>query len=181
MNSSTHVNTHRLARFTLLGFIITFVMARALVFLIMAHAIPNMYLFVKGHTHVHHINYGLFLLSAVAGYAVFRRPTGRRASATALLYGVSMGLVFDEYGMLLKMGGSYWQHTSVDSVILIAAVFGLIAYARSLERFERRHFWASLGILVSLVIFGWAAAVAGARMGDKMGPELREMEASSSP
>jgi len=55
---------HRLAREALFSFILTFVAARAVVFLIMSHEIPNMYFFLHG-THVHHLNYGIFLLAAV--------------------------------------------------------------------------------------------------------------------
>ncbi len=36
-----HVNVHKLARMALFGFILTFVMARAFVFMIMAHQMPN--------------------------------------------------------------------------------------------------------------------------------------------
>jgi hypothetical protein len=52
---------------------VTFTLARTLVFLIMARRIPNMYLFLRD-THVHHLNYGIFLLAAVAGYLLLHRP-----------------------------------------------------------------------------------------------------------
>jgi hypothetical protein len=115
-----HLNVHKLARMALFGFILTFVAARVCVLLIMSRTFPNFYFFLKG-THVHHLNYGIFLLAAVAGYAVFRRPVGRAAEATALLYGIAMALTFDEFGMWLHLGGSYWQRASVDAVILVAA------------------------------------------------------------
>ena len=67
-----HLNVHKLARIALFGFILTFVIARAFVFLIMSRKIPNFYFFLQG-THVHHLNYGIFLLAAIGGYAVFRR------------------------------------------------------------------------------------------------------------
>ena len=62
---------HRLARRTLFGFIVTFVLARVFVLLIMTGKMPNMYFFLRG-THVHHLNYGIFLMAAVCGYSVFR-------------------------------------------------------------------------------------------------------------
>src|SRR5712672_1540248 len=95
----------RLARRALFAFIITFVISRMSVFLIMSGQIPNGYFFL-GTTHVHHLNYGIFLLSAVAGFSIFRRPTGRTAEITALLYGFAMALTFDEFGMWLHLGGS---------------------------------------------------------------------------
>ena len=91
---------HQLARLALFSFLVTFILARVFVFLIMAKLMPNLYCFVQG-THVHHLNYGIFLLAVVAGYSVFRRPTDRAAEITALLYGVAMGLTFDEFGICL--------------------------------------------------------------------------------
>ncbi len=175
-----HLNVHKLARIALFGFILTFIAARVFVFLIMAHKMPNLYFFMKG-THVHHLNYGIFLLAVVAGYGVFRRPCGRAAEVTALLYGVAMALTFDEFGMWLHLGGSYWQRASIDAVIIIAAVMALCAYMRSIEHFESHHRWASAVLLVALLGFAWVVYNAGLRLGDMMGPTLLNLESSSSP
>jgi hypothetical protein len=171
---------HRLARRALFGFILTFVLARVCVFLIMSKEMPNLYFFLHG-THVHHLNYGIFLLATVCGYSVFRRPVGHTAEITALLYGVAMGLTFDEFGMWLHLGGSYWQRASVDAVIVVAALFGLISFARSLKRFEKRHFGASVVMLIVLVGFAIVLYVAGVHLGDVVGPKLQNLEAASSP
>lgn len=174
------VQAHKLARLALFGFILIFVIARVFVLLIMSHQIPNLYFFMQG-THVHHLNYGIFLLAAVGGYSVFCRPVGRPAEIVALAYGVAMALTFDEFGMWLHLGGSYWQRASVDAVIVIAALFALFAYARSIARFESHHFWAFVILLAALGGFGWAVFTAGNRVGDLVGPKLHELEESSSP
>lgn len=171
---------HRLARLSLFGFLITFILARVCVYLIMSKAIPNMYLFM-GKTHVHHLNYGISLLSVVAGYSVFRRPTGRAAEVTALLYGMAMGLTFDEFGMWLHLGGSYWQRASVDGVIVVSGIFALVAFASTLRRFESHHFWLFVVLLVALAGFGTVLYIAGNHVGDMMGEQLRQLEAASSP
>jgi len=171
---------HKLARYTLFSFIVTFILSRTFVFLIMADEMPNLYFFMHG-THVHHLNYGIFLLAAVCGYSVFRRPTGRKAEITALLYGVAMGLTFDEFGMWLHLGGSYWQRVSVDAVIVVSALFGMVAFARSLKKFERRHFWAFIILLVALFGFALVIYTAGNRLGDVVGPTLHNLEDASSP
>jgi hypothetical protein len=171
---------HKLARYALFSFIVTFVLARVFVFLIMAKLMPNMYFFMHG-THVHHLNYGIFLMSAVCGYSVFRRPTGRKAEITALVYGVAMGLTFDEFGMWLHLGGSYWQRASVDAVIVVSALFGLVAFARTLKRLEKRHFWSFLILMFVVLGFGAVLYLAGNHLGDTMGQPLRELEAASSP
>jgi hypothetical protein len=169
-----------LARRALFSFILTFLIARAVVVLIMSGQIPNLYLFMRG-THVHHLNYGIFLLSVVAGYSVLRRPVGRAADLTALAYGFAMGLTFDEFGMWLHLGGSYWQRASVDAVIVVAALIALVAFARSIERFEARHFRAFFFLALALVGFGFVLYVAGQRLGALVGPKLQDLELSSSP
>jgi len=171
---------HKLARRALFSFILTFVLSRIVVFLIMSDEMPNMYFFLHG-THVHHLNYGIFLMAAVCGYSVFRRPIGRSAEITALLYGIAMGLTFDEFGMWLHLGGSYWQRASIDAIIVVAALFGLVAFARTLKKFESRHFWASIILLLTLIGFGIVLDVAGNRLGSEMGPTLETLEAASSP
>jgi hypothetical protein len=42
-----------------------------------------------------------------------------------------MGLTFDEFWMWMRLGGSDWQRASLDAVGVLAALFGLMAYAPS--------------------------------------------------
>jgi hypothetical protein len=49
----------------LVAFVMTFMGARVLVFLIVSRRIPDLFLHVGG-THIHHLNYGMFILSGVA-------------------------------------------------------------------------------------------------------------------
>lgn len=170
----------RLARRALFAFIMTFITSRICVFLIMSGRMPNFYFFLHG-VHVHHLNYGIFLLASVGGYTLLVRPDGRASEIAALLYGIGMGLTFDEFGMWLHLGGSYWQRASVDAVIVVAAVIGLIAYTPSLERLEKKHFYSFIAVLVALVGFVFVIFSTGTYIGDLMGPGLRELELASSP
>ena len=172
--------TDELARRALFAFIITFVAARTVVFLIMSQRIPNLYFFLKG-THVHHLNYGIFLLAAVGAYLLFWAPNGNAARVAALIYGAAMALTFDEFGMWLHLGGSYWQRASIDAVILVAALLGFIAFARSMRAFESRHVIASILILIAALAFGVVLYDASVRIGQIEGEHLRELELSSSP
>jgi hypothetical protein len=70
----------RLARLALFAFIITFIVARIMVLLIMARRVPNLYFFLRG-THVHHLNYGIFLLAGVGAYLLLRLPSGKSCAA----------------------------------------------------------------------------------------------------
>ncbi len=170
----------RLARHALFGFIITFIAARTLVWLIMARRIPNMYFFLHG-THVHHLNYGIVLLAGVGAFLLFGLPRGRALGIAALAYGVAMGLTFDEFGMWLHLGGSYWQRASVDAVVVVAALLALVGFAATMRRFESRHLLASVCVVIALVIFGVVLHSAAVRIGRIEGPRLEALEEASSP
>jgi len=172
--------TQGLARRVLFAFVVTFVCSRALVFLIMSRRVPLLYLNVRG-IHVHHLNYGIALLTVISGYLLFSRPRVTTWRQAALVYGIALGLTFDEFGMWLHLGGSYWQRASVDAVVAIAGLLGIIAFARSIERIEARHRWALAVLLVAIVGFGVALVLAGERIGTVAGPRLRELEISSNP
>jgi hypothetical protein len=179
-DSQVTTDSAALARRALFGFMLTFMAARIVVLLIMSHRMPNLYFFLRG-THVHHLNYGIFLLAGVAAYLLFRRPSGKKLRLAALGYGVAMALTFDEFGMWLHLGGSYWQRASVDAIIVVAALFSLIAFAPAIRRFESRHIKASIAILIGLIAFGAVLYDASLRIGRLEGPRLEALELSSSP
>jgi hypothetical protein len=170
----------RLARRALFAFILVFIASRTVVLLIMARRIPNMYFFLRG-THVHHLNYGIFLLAGVGAYLLLRRPAGKALDGAALIYGIALALTFDEFGMWLHLGGSYWQRASIDAVVVIAAVLALIAFASDLRRFEARHIRASIAVLIALAVFAVAMYDASMKIGRIEGPRLEALEAASSP
>jgi hypothetical protein len=177
---TAHPGSDQLARRALFGFILTFIASRTVVLLIMAQRMPNLYFFMRG-THVHHLNYGIFLLAGLGAYLLFGAPGARALRIAALLYGFAMALTFDEFGMWLHLGGSYWQRASIDAIIVVAAVLALIGFARSIRRFESRHLIASVAILVALIAFGAVLYDASVRIGRLEGPRLRELELASSP
>ncbi len=121
------------------------------------------------------------MLSAVCGYSVLRRPAGIKAELAALLYGVAMGLTFDEFGMWLNLGGSYWQRVSVDAVIVVSAVLALIGFMRNIRRFEHQHFRMFVVLAVLFLGFGAVIYSAGLKIGTMAGDTLHQLEVSSSP
>jgi hypothetical protein len=92
-----------------------------------------------------------------------------------------MALTFDEFGMWLHLGGSYWQRASVDAVIVVAALLGLLGFAKSIRYYERHHFRAFICLAVVFVGFLVVLFVAGSRIGHLVGPRLHELELQSSP
>jgi len=177
---TANTRSDELARRALFGFILTFIASRTVVFLIMAQRMPNLYFFLRG-THVHHLNYGIFLLAGVGAWLLFGSPGGAALRVAALVYGIAMALTFDEFGMWLHLGGSYWQRASVDAITVVAAVLALIAYARSLRRFESRHVIASIALLLAVSAFGAVLYDTSMHIGRLEGPRLRELELASSP
>lgn len=163
------------AREVLAAFLFTFIAARVLVYLIMAHKIPNLYAHVGG-THVHHLNYGIFLLTFVGAYLIFAPPRGAMLSLTSVLYGIGLGLTFDEFGMWLHLDTTYWQRTSFDAVVVIAAVLGLIAAAPALRRFRPRHWVTTLLLLAFLGGFAFVLVDGARYVGRRVGPALHRLE-----
>jgi hypothetical protein len=66
-----------------LTFVLTFITSRVVTFLIMAHRIPDIYLHLGG-THVHHLNYGIFLLAGVGAFLLFAPESPELASMLGL-------------------------------------------------------------------------------------------------
>lgn len=146
-------NAAAIARHVLVPFLFTFMVARTLVFLIVSRRIPDLYLHLGG-THVHHLNYGIFLLSAVGAYLLFAQPDARKLLRMAALYGVGLALTFDEFGMWVHLGGSYWQRASFDAIVVIAALLGLVAARPALPHFRPHHWATAVAMAAAVSIFG---------------------------
>jgi hypothetical protein len=94
---------------------------------------------------------------------------------------MAMALTFDEFGMWLHLGGSYWQRASVDAIVVVAALLALIAFARSIRTYESRHVKAFAALVVAVVLFTVVLYDASVRIGRLEGPRLRDLELASSP
>jgi hypothetical protein len=141
-----------LARVVLVAFLLTFILARLVVFLIILRKIPDLYLYIGG-THIHHLNYGIFILAIVGGYLLLERPEGRKLTIAACLYGIGLALTFDEFGMWLHLGGSYWQRASWDAITVLAAVLALVAFAPSIKRIRRSQWLLIIILLILIILF----------------------------
>ena len=172
---SSVLSSRRLARIVFTTFLLTFIASRALVILIMARVAPDFFLHMGG-THVHHLNYGIFLLSTVAGLLLFIQVGPRERIWCAVAYGFSMALTFDEFGMWLHLGGGYWQRASFDAVIVVLSLFGIIAYAPSLDRM-RTHHWITGIMIVGITVLFYVMLFKSLDYADKkVGPRLQRLE-----
>ena len=166
-----------LARRILAAFIFTFIAARIIVFLIMSRRIPDLFLHLGG-THIHHLNYGIFLLSAVGAYLLLARPAEQRLSAAAVVYGVALALTFDEFGMWVHLGGGYWQRASFDAVVTIAAILALIACGPAIRHFRPTHLWIAALLLLAAITFAILLAESFKYASHEIGPALQNLERS---
>ncbi len=178
MTAPEPIPVRRLARRVFLAFLLTFITARVLVILIMTRRLPDFFLHARG-THVHHLNYGIFILSAVGAVLVFvTQPSEKLRKLCALLYGFGMALTFDEFGMWLHLGGSYWQRGSFDAVIVILSVFGWIAFLPKWERMRSRHWTVSAFTLLAVIAFYVLLIDSAKTIGTRFGPRLQDIEAA---
>src|SRR5947199_10719672 len=159
-------HTRPLARLVLLSLIVTFVLARLVSILITLHRMPNIYLHVRD-THVHHLNYGIFLLAGVGAYLLF--SSGPAAPAAAVIYGIGLGLTFDEFGMWLHLNGDYWQRASFDAIVVLAAALGLAGFAPQMRP------WRPRLLAAVLLIFG-LLIVGSFRLAARAEPRLQRWE-----
>jgi len=169
------VETEHLAQLALVSFLVTFLGARLVVFLIMSRRMPDMFLHVGG-THVHHLNYGIFLLSMTGAFLIFARPAGAALKIAAVLYAIGLALTFDEFGMWLNLGGGYWQRASLDATVTVAAFLTLIACAPALRHWKSHHYIFA-GIVLALIIFFFIVlGFAIAHEHSRFGPSLEFLE-----
>jgi hypothetical protein len=167
--------TRHRARLVFVAFLLTFIASRVLVILIMARRLPDLFLHLGG-THVHHLNYGIFLLSTIGALLLFATMKQTQLAACAVLYGIAMALTFDEFGMWLHLGGSYWQRASFDAVIVLLSIFGLIAFAPRWEHLRGHHIAVTVLLLVVVICFYLLLFKSLNHADDKLMPQLLEIE-----
>jgi hypothetical protein len=161
------------AQLVLLSFLVTFICARVSVFLIMARKIPDLFLYVGG-THVHHLNHGIILLASVGAWLLLRPP--RNFRWPAILYGIGLALTFDEFGIWLHLGGSYWQRASWDAIVVVAAGLGLLAFGPALIQYRPRHWLAATVLSAMTVLFFWMLVKSLHYAGQHVSPRLHRVE-----
>ncbi len=144
----------------------------------MSRTIPDLYVHIRG-THIHHLNFGIFLLSAVGAYLLFKRPEDKALRITAGAYGIGMALTFDEFGMWLHLGGSYWQRASWDAMVVLTTCFALIAFAPSLKKFRPRHWITTVILIITFFIFVLLFVQSFKYAGKKFGPEIKKVESTA--
>jgi hypothetical protein len=151
-----------------------------MVLLIMLRRVPDFYLHLGGN-HVHHLNYGIFLLSIVGAWTLLWPPSGKAKTLACSFYGIGLALTFDEFGMWLHLGGSYWQRASWDAVAVLSATLALLAYAPTLHHFRPRHWVSAAGLAIGITLFAWLLLLTLSRVEKGAGPKLLRIEKQAPP
>jgi len=116
----------------LASFIASFAVAR-----IFTTLNPNVVIMVGTGIHIHHFWYGILLL-AVGGWLGLINRTERIDQLAAVLYGAGLGLIADEFGLLLTWG-NYWTtltYTVVGVLLAFVVLAGLLIEHRATIRAE---------------------------------------------
>jgi hypothetical protein len=164
-----------LARVVFTTFLLTFIASRVLVILIMERKLPDFFLHLGG-THVHHLNYGIFILSALGAILLFVPVHGSQRLWCAVAYGFGMALTFDEFGMWLHLGGGYWQRASFDAVIVILGLLGMLGFAPSLQRMRAHHWLTGAGTILVIILFYFLLFKSLNYVDQKEGTRLEQLE-----
>jgi len=122
----------------LASFVITFITARMIAFLLRGRARVGPFRNVQvGRRHIHHFVPGIVLAFASGGAAIVSRNP-ELDPWLALPFGAGMGLTLDESALLLELDDVYWSEEGILSVQITLAVTALLASMALAIRFLRR-------------------------------------------
>jgi len=107
----------------LISFIIAFFVARTFIVLLDVPLNPTFQLSLKGYR-IHHFFYGISLL-IIGGWLGHTNYGNRIMHISAVLYGGGLGLVVDEFGLLLTFG-DYWSSQSYVFFLIFSLVLLLL-------------------------------------------------------
>ena len=131
------------------SFLVTFFIARVIAYSIHTDTVPDFLpflqtVYIKGY-HIHHFNFGIVLLAA-SGFLSLIAGVRQHVRKIAVLYGVGLSLIADEFGLLVTLNSDvYWNRRSYDIVILIGFVLLNIVYFR--------RFWLVMGGRIKRIFF----------------------------
>jgi hypothetical protein len=107
----------------LLAYWVTFFIVRGIIYGSLRHYGASPAIFFRG-IHVHHFFTGFMILLFALAYYFFKKEAGR---SWFLIFGVSLGLVFDEFTFWSRLNFNYWAVGNF-SAVFIAGIVLLFLY-----------------------------------------------------
>ncbi|MCL5675559.1 MAG: hypothetical protein M1120_00330 [Patescibacteria group bacterium] len=128
----------------LLFFLLTFVVSRTYIYLNTVGIVPDNWFLnrsIRG-VHIHHLAFGIVILT-ISGYLALIFHSQRIKHYISALYGVGLGLAYDEFGMWLHLRDNYWIRQSYDAIAIITVLLINIVYFGNLWQKIFYRFWSS--------------------------------------
>ena len=123
----------------LLSFLITFSTTRVYLYLADRDILELPQATYINGVHIHHLSWGIFLLSLTGFLALYDlKPSNHKI--LAVIYGIGLGLTFDEFSMWLNLKDNYSSRISHDAIIIITLILLNIVYFPG--------FWTKLSLLI---------------------------------
>ncbi|MGW0713011.1 hypothetical protein ACWD4G_45035 [Streptomyces sp. NPDC002643] len=110
----------------LAAFVVTFLVTRMITRLIRAGKGPFRNVSGAGGVHIHHVVPGVLLTVAGGFGSVASDGHGFGALIAALLFGMGIGLVLDEFALILHLDDVYWSEEGRKSVEVVAVTAALV-------------------------------------------------------
>jgi hypothetical protein len=106
--------------------VLTFMLLSFLVSRLFVVLFPYQNVIIKGY-HIHHFFYGIFFI-CLAGWIALVSNSRLLVRISAMVYGLGLGMLLDEFGLLLTCGTvskgcNYWHRLSYDTLIIICGIF----------------------------------------------------------
>ncbi len=114
----------------LVGYVLGFIIARVTVILS-----PNLQVWAIG-LHLHHYNLGLIFILLSVGLPLLLRNM-HYETITSFLFGLGIGIVIDETGLLLTKGHDYWSWYTIPFLVFFCILFLVLAVAQT-SRFPEK-------------------------------------------
>lgn len=99
-----------------------------------------------GTVHLHHYLWGIAMLGGVGAIAVHGSDEKRRHPGVALSYGIGLGLIVDEFALLLDLQDVYWTkqgrlsfNVGIGMVAAGGTIFAGLPVLQRLMRNHRKH------------------------------------------
>jgi hypothetical protein len=83
---------------------------------------PRFHIDLYPGVRTHHYVYGIFLL-AIAGYLALLFKDSRATPWIATVYGLGLGLTFDEFGFWITLNGGRGVRWNSNGLLLVASIF----------------------------------------------------------